>query len=217
MSPHISPAALQKMRQARFLDCKQFVIGEERKTYTSYWAEQTSEISYLLTDSQRMGNIDMFGPTALRAGITPVVVTSASVHSLSQNFSLLGEAEGSDPGWHMEWTGRHDMLPIARLRDPQPMSSSYDAKELWHLTHGMRRLALTESPRDAQRLLELTYENATLGKHLNSDLHLRRGRDVRVVSLPPGGGTRMRQCGYGLQTSGGGTSRRGWGTGDDSV
>ncbi|KAF6134784.1 hypothetical protein GIB67_002185 [Kingdonia uniflora] len=29
ISPHISLAALQEMRQARFLDCEQFVIGEE--------------------------------------------------------------------------------------------------------------------------------------------------------------------------------------------
>ncbi|KAF6151591.1 hypothetical protein GIB67_021777 [Kingdonia uniflora] len=28
MSPHISPAALHEMRQARFLDCEQFVVGE---------------------------------------------------------------------------------------------------------------------------------------------------------------------------------------------
>ncbi|KAF6141601.1 hypothetical protein GIB67_001153 [Kingdonia uniflora] len=125
MSPHISPAALHEMRQAGFVDCEQFV---------------------------RMGNLDLFGPSALRAGITPVVVTSVSVHSLSQDFSLPGEAEGPDLGWHMEWTGQRERLPIGRLRDPPPMSSSYGTKELWHLTHGMRRLILAESARDAQRL-----------------------------------------------------------------
>ncbi|KAF6138271.1 hypothetical protein GIB67_033955, partial [Kingdonia uniflora] len=78
------------------------VIGEERETYASYWAGQTEEVGHLLTDSQRMGNIDLFGPTALRAGITPVVVTSSSVHSLSQDFSLPVELEGPYPGWHME-------------------------------------------------------------------------------------------------------------------
>ncbi|KAF6135158.1 hypothetical protein GIB67_035229, partial [Kingdonia uniflora] len=82
MSPHISPAALQEMRQAGFLD--------------------------LL------------------------------VHSLSQDFSLPGEAEGPDPGWHIEWTRQRDMLPIARLRDSPPMSSSCGAEELWHLTHRPR-------------------------------------------------------------------------------
>ncbi|KAF6137601.1 hypothetical protein GIB67_014688 [Kingdonia uniflora] len=51
MSPHISPAALQEMRQARFLDCEQFIVGEERETYASYWAEQISEVGHLLTDS----------------------------------------------------------------------------------------------------------------------------------------------------------------------
>ncbi|KAF6165412.1 hypothetical protein GIB67_018856 [Kingdonia uniflora] len=129
MSPHIHPAALQEMRQARFLD-------------------------YLL------------GPTALRADITPVVVTSASVHSLSQDF---------------------------------------------------------KSARDAQRLQQLTDKNDTL-RHLDSvddqlhahNQHLRRGHDVRVVPLLPGGGARMRQRGSSLRTRGGGTSRRGWGTGDDS-
>ncbi|KAF6149502.1 hypothetical protein GIB67_003650 [Kingdonia uniflora] len=125
------------MRQAGFLDCEQ-LIREERETYISYWAEKTSEVGHMLIDSQRMGNINMFGPTALRAGITPMVVTSALVHSASQDFSLPGEAEGPDPGWYMEWTGQHEMLSIARLRDPPPMSSSYGAEELWHLTHGMR-------------------------------------------------------------------------------
>ncbi|KAF6145364.1 hypothetical protein GIB67_004456 [Kingdonia uniflora] len=178
----------------------------------------------MLTDSQRMGNINLFKPTALRDGITPVVVTSASVHSLSQNFSLPGEVEGPDPGWHMEWTGRREMLPIARLRDPSPMSSSYGAEELWHLTHGMQRLVLAESARVTQRLQELTDELAIAHRQTDSidhqlyahDLQLRRGCDVRVVQLPPGGGTMMRQRGSGPQTRGGGTSRRGRGTGDDS-
>ncbi|KAF6158915.1 hypothetical protein GIB67_012332 [Kingdonia uniflora] len=64
-------------------------------------------------------------------------VTSASVHRLSQDFSLPSEAKGPDLGWHMEWTGRRERLPIARLRDPPPMSSSYGVEELWHLTHGL--------------------------------------------------------------------------------
>ncbi|KAF6143551.1 hypothetical protein GIB67_029720 [Kingdonia uniflora] len=102
MSQHISPAALHKMRQAGFVDCGQFVVGEKRETYATYWAEQTLKVGHMLTDSQRMGNLDLFGPSALRAGITPMVVTSASVHSLSQDFSLPGEAEGSDLGWHIE-------------------------------------------------------------------------------------------------------------------
>ncbi|KAF6158638.1 hypothetical protein GIB67_040152 [Kingdonia uniflora] len=83
MLPHISPAALHDIRQARFVDCEQFVVEEERETYASYWAEQTLEVGHMLPDSQRMGNLDLFGPTALRAGITPVVVKSTSVHSLS--------------------------------------------------------------------------------------------------------------------------------------
>ncbi|KAF6171612.1 hypothetical protein GIB67_036217 [Kingdonia uniflora] len=107
-----------------------FILGEERETYASYWAEQTSEVGHMLTDSQRMGNIDLFGPTALKAGITPMVVTSASVHSLSQDFSLPGKAEGPDSGWHMKWTGRREMLPITRLRDLPPMSSSYGVEKL---------------------------------------------------------------------------------------
>ncbi|KAF6134162.1 hypothetical protein GIB67_013559 [Kingdonia uniflora] len=130
MSLHISPVALDEMRQVGFVDCEQFVVGEVRETYASYWAEQMSEVGYMLTDSQRMGNLDLFGPSALRAGITPVVVTSASVHSLSQDFSFPGEAEGPDLGWRIEWTGQREMLPIARLRDPPPMSSSYGTEEL---------------------------------------------------------------------------------------
>ncbi|KAF6164491.1 hypothetical protein GIB67_025317, partial [Kingdonia uniflora] len=98
--------------QAGFLDCDQFVIGEERETYASYWVGQTGEVGHLLTDSQRMGNIDLFRPSAVKAGITPVVVTSALVHSLSQDSCLPGEPEGTDPGWHMEWTMRRKMLPI---------------------------------------------------------------------------------------------------------
>ncbi|KAF6149105.1 hypothetical protein GIB67_038888 [Kingdonia uniflora] len=59
-----------------------------------------------------------------------MVVTSAEVHSLSQDFTLLDEEEGLDPGWHMEWTGRREMFPIYSLRDPPPMSSSYGTYEL---------------------------------------------------------------------------------------
>ncbi|KAF6166122.1 hypothetical protein GIB67_023832 [Kingdonia uniflora] len=91
ISPHISPVTLHEMRQVGFIDCEQFVIGKERETYASYWAEQTSE-----------------------------------------------------------------------------------------------------------------------------DLQLRRGCDVRVVSLPPGGGTRTRQRGSGPRTKGGSTSRRGRDTENDS-
>ncbi|KAF6158404.1 hypothetical protein GIB67_019443 [Kingdonia uniflora] len=128
--PHISPVALQEIRQARFLDCEQFVIGEERETYASYWAEQTLEVGPLLTDSQRMGNIDLFGPSTLRA------------------------------------------------------------KSSW----------------DTQRLQQLTDELATAHRHIDSindqlyahDLQLRRGLDVLVMPLPPGGGTRTRHHESGL-------------------
>ncbi|KAF6160513.1 hypothetical protein GIB67_019282 [Kingdonia uniflora] len=176
MSSHISPAALHEMKQVGFLDLEQFVIGEERETYASYWAKQTLEVGPLLTDSQRMGNIELFGPSTLRVGITPMVVTSASVHSLSHDFSL-PEARGARPG----------------------------------------------SVRDAQRIQDLTDELVASHRHINNindqlyshDLHLMRGRDVRVVPLSPGGGARTMQRGSGLRTRGGGTSRRRRGTGDD--
>ncbi|KAF6172803.1 hypothetical protein GIB67_034655 [Kingdonia uniflora] len=194
MSPHISPVALHEMRQARFVDCEQFVVREERKTYASYWVEQTLEVGYMLTDSQRMGNQDLLGPSALRAGITPVVVTSASIYSLSQDFSLPGEAEGPDLG---------------RALAPD---------------HSMRRVVLAKSVRDAQRHQEVENELVIARRQIDSldhqlyahDLQLRRGRNVWVVLLPPGGGTRVRQRGSGPQTRGGSTSRRGRGTGDDS-
>ncbi|KAF6169186.1 hypothetical protein GIB67_013616 [Kingdonia uniflora] len=98
----------------------------------------------------------------------------------------------------LDW--RREILPIARLRELPPMSSSYGAEELWYLTHGIRRLALAEFVRDAQRLQELTDELATARRHIDSinhqlyahDLQLRRGCDVRVVPLPPEGGARTR-------------------------
>ncbi|KAF6166365.1 hypothetical protein GIB67_034916 [Kingdonia uniflora] len=152
MSPHISPATLHEMRQARFVDY-----------------------------SQRMGNLDLFGPIALRAGITPVMVTSASVHSLSQDFSLPGKAEGPDLGWHMQWTGWRENLSIARLRDPSPMSSSYSTEELWHLTHGMRRLVLAESAQDVQRIQEVEEELAIARRQLNSIDHQLYGH-VRPIA-----------------------------------
>ncbi|KAF6150471.1 hypothetical protein GIB67_030272 [Kingdonia uniflora] len=97
-------------------------------------------------------------------------------------------------------------------------------EELWHLAHGMRRLDLAESARDAQRIQEVEEELVNAPRQIHSidhqlyahDLQLRRGYDVRVVSLLPGGGARMRQHGFGLRTRGGSTSSRGWGTGDDS-
>ncbi|KAF6164408.1 hypothetical protein GIB67_025234 [Kingdonia uniflora] len=117
----------------------------------------------------------------------------------------------------MEWTGRRELLPIYRLRDPPEMSPSYGVEELWHLTHGMQRLCLAESARNAQTIQDLTGEVATMRRHLDSvdnqlhahDLYLRRGYDVRVVSLPPRGGARTRQGGFGLRTRGGGSDRSG--------
>ncbi|KAF6152372.1 hypothetical protein GIB67_006608 [Kingdonia uniflora] len=131
MSPHISPTTLHEIRQAGFVDCEQFMVGEVRETYASYWAEQILEVGHMLTDFQRMGNLDLFGPSALRAG-------------------------------------QHENLPIARLRDPPPMSSSYGTEELWHLTHGMRRLILAESVRDAQRIQEVEEELAIARRQIDS-------------------------------------------------
>ncbi|KAF6166942.1 hypothetical protein GIB67_037455 [Kingdonia uniflora] len=51
MSPHLSLVDLQAIRQADFVDYAQFVIGEERDTYASYWTTQTYEVGHLLTDS----------------------------------------------------------------------------------------------------------------------------------------------------------------------
>ncbi|KAF6154411.1 hypothetical protein GIB67_028303 [Kingdonia uniflora] len=152
---------------------------EERETYASYWAEQTSEVGHMSIDSQRMGNIDLFGLTALRAGTVPMVVMSASAHSFSfsQDFSLPGETEGLDLGLHMEWTGRREMLPITRMRDPLPMYSSYDTEKLRYLTPGIRKIDSIDHQLFAP------------------DLQLRRGRDVRMVQLPPRDGARTRQCG----------------------
>ncbi|KAF6172215.1 hypothetical protein GIB67_024837 [Kingdonia uniflora] len=84
----------------------------------------------------------------------------------------------------------------------------------------MRRILLTESVRDAQRLQEVEDELAISHRKIDSIdhqlyAHLRRGRDIRVVPLPPGGGARTRQRGSYLRTRGSSTSRRGWGTGND--
>ncbi|KAF6167974.1 hypothetical protein GIB67_020544 [Kingdonia uniflora] len=64
------------------------MMNEERMTYDTYWHSQTSEVGHLLTNLQRMGNIDLFGPSTLRSGITPIVVMSTEVHNLFQDFSL---------------------------------------------------------------------------------------------------------------------------------
>ncbi|KAF6135942.1 hypothetical protein GIB67_006834 [Kingdonia uniflora] len=88
----------------------------------------------------------------------------------------------------------------------------------------MGRFVLAESAQDAQRLQEVKDELAIARRQIDSidhqlyahDLKLRRGRDVRVVPLPPGGGARTRQRGSGPRTWGGSTSCRGRGTGDDS-
>ncbi|KAF6164102.1 hypothetical protein GIB67_017686 [Kingdonia uniflora] len=118
----------------------------------------------------------------------------------------------------IDW--RRENLPIARLRDLPPMSSSYGTKELRHLTHGMRRLIHAESLWDAQRIQKVEEELAIAHRKIDSIdhqlyAHLRKGRDVRVVPLPPGEGARTRQRGSGLRTRGGSTSCKGRGTGDD--
>ncbi|KAF6167904.1 hypothetical protein GIB67_027682 [Kingdonia uniflora] len=82
----------------------------------------------------------------------------------------------------------------------------------WKKTNDQaNNLFMLESARNAQKMQELTDEVATLGRHLNNvddqlyahDLHLRRGRDVWVVPLPPGGGARMMQRGSGPRTRAG--------------
>ncbi|KAF6140376.1 hypothetical protein GIB67_005301 [Kingdonia uniflora] len=81
-----------------------------------------------------------------------------------------------------------------------------------------------ESARDTQRLQEVEDELAIARRQSDSidhqlyshDLQLWRGYNVRVVPLPLGGGTRTRQRGSGPQTRGGGTSRSGRDTKDDS-
>ncbi|KAF6172777.1 hypothetical protein GIB67_042816 [Kingdonia uniflora] len=62
------------------------------------------------------------------------------------------------------------------------------------------------------------YEYCGVGHPIvkEEDLQLWRGYNVRVVPLPPGGGTRTRQRGSGPQTRGGGTSRSGRDTKDNS-
>ncbi|KAF6169304.1 hypothetical protein GIB67_013734, partial [Kingdonia uniflora] len=72
--------------------------------------------------------------------------------------------------------------------------------------------------KDSQRMgnLDLFRLTALRTSITPVDLQLRRGHDVRVVQLPPGGGTRTRQRGSGLRTRGGSTSCRERGTGDDS-
>ncbi|KAF6176713.1 hypothetical protein GIB67_025777 [Kingdonia uniflora] len=95
------------------------------------------------------------------------------------------------------------------VREEQETYASYWAKQ---------------TSEDAQRLQEVEDEVAIARRQIDNidhqlyahDLQLRRGRDVRVVPLPPGGGARMRQRGSGPQTRGDGTSHRGRGTGDDS-
>ncbi|KAF6173492.1 hypothetical protein GIB67_022020 [Kingdonia uniflora] len=138
---------LDDVRTVSFLSRKRMLLQVPNENGEYYlgdrcWRQLTGTVGILLdpllnmsphlslADLQRMGNADLFGPSVLRAGITPVVVISVDVHSLSQDFSLPGEEEGPDLGWYMEWTWRREMLPIHRLRDPPPMSAFYDAEEL---------------------------------------------------------------------------------------
>ncbi|KAF6147937.1 hypothetical protein GIB67_038080 [Kingdonia uniflora] len=138
MSPHISPTELLAMKDADFLDCEQFVIGEERETYASYWADQTG--------------------------------------GLSQDFSLHSEPEGPDPGWHMEWTWRFEMLLIHRLRDPRPMIASYGAEGLWHLTHRP-----TSEEGRAVRVVPLPPGGGARTRQRGSSSRTRGGRTSRMV------------------------------------
>ncbi|KAF6167134.1 hypothetical protein GIB67_029772 [Kingdonia uniflora] len=71
----------------------------------------------------------------------------------------------------MEWIGRRERLPITCLKDPPPMSSSYGAEELWHLTHGMRRHVLVESARDAQGIQEVDEELAIARRQIDNIDH----------------------------------------------
>ncbi|KAF6165891.1 hypothetical protein GIB67_012788 [Kingdonia uniflora] len=170
------------------------------------WRQVTGEV-----------RIPLDPPLSMSPHISPATLHEMRQAGLSQDFSLPGKAERPDLGWDIKWTGRRENLPIARLRNPPPMSSSYGAEELWHLTHGTRRLIHVESAQDAQRIQEVEEELAISCRKIDSiDHQLWRGRDVRVVLLPPGGGARTRQRRSGPRTRKGSTSHRGRGTGDDS-
>ncbi|KAF6149240.1 hypothetical protein GIB67_026096 [Kingdonia uniflora] len=104
------------------------------------------------------------------------------------------------------------------LQVPNGNYKYYLRDRCWRQLTGEARIPLDpplKSAQDAQRLKELTDKNVTLRRRLDSvddqlythDLHMRRGRDVRVVPLPPGGGAKTGQSRSGPRTRGGGTSR----------
>ncbi|KAF6163296.1 hypothetical protein GIB67_025160 [Kingdonia uniflora] len=90
MSQHLSPVDLEALRTFGFVGYNQFVMYESKMTYAEYYSSMTIEVGHLLTNLQRMENIDLFGVSALRSGITPVVITSAEEASCDPHSPLEG-------------------------------------------------------------------------------------------------------------------------------
>ncbi|KAF6155772.1 hypothetical protein GIB67_007419 [Kingdonia uniflora] len=143
---------------------------------------------------------------SLYHGLDTAVTTGGAITEFVQLLSVTGEVR----------------IPLDPLLSMSPHISPATL-------HEMRQAGFVDceqfmSARDAQRIQEVEEELVIARRQIESidhqlyahDLQLRRGHDVRVVPLPPGGGTRMRQRGSGPRTRGGSTSRRGRGTRDDS-
>ncbi|KAF6150888.1 hypothetical protein GIB67_020971 [Kingdonia uniflora] len=182
MSPHLSPTDLLVMRQASFVYCDQFVIREERETYASYWANKTYEVGHLLIDSHRMGNIDLFGPTALRAGRREML----PIHHLRDPPPMSSFYDTEEL-----WPLTHGMQRLALAEAARDAQTNQDLTD--------KNVALI---RNMDSLNDQLYSH---------NLHLRRGNEVRAVPLPPGGGARTRQGTreHGPRTRGIGSSRKG--------
>lgn len=147
MSQKVTQTTYQELQTDLYaVDIRQFVYQGHDIDYGTYWKHIARDVGPLLDASVRIGNMDFFGPSALKSGIEAPIVMSSEVNYASQFYPPPQETTWSDdPGWYLQWTGRPDPIPIPHLTDIPAPPSHYTVDSLWEMNMGMRHLVLQES------------------------------------------------------------------------
>lgn len=106
MTRRMTHATYTEMQQELYQDdCQQYIYQGQDMDYNTYWKTIGKDVGPLLDVVVCIGNMDFFGPSALKAGIQAPIVTSSEVNYASQFHQQPQQADWArDLGWNMQWT-----------------------------------------------------------------------------------------------------------------